>query len=323
MSEIDERIEALGIVPVIKLEEAQQAIPLAKALQEGMLPIAEITFRSAAAPEAIRLLAAEMPDLLVGAGTVTSVDMARQAIDAGARFIVSPGYSCAIVSYCQQHAIPVYPGVNNSSQIQMAMEQGLSVLKFFPAEASGGVGMLDAFSGPFPSIRFIPTGGIGTHNLDSYLSRPSVLACGGSWMVKADLIHKGQWEQISRLCREAVAIMHGFSFAHMGINGASEHEAKEICDMLSHFFLPITEGTNSFFASEYIEVTKRLFPGAHGHIGIRTWNIERALHYLNRYGFHGIASTEKRDAKGRLTVVYLDREIGRFAVHLVRSTFGT
>ncbi|MGA2545464.1 MAG: bifunctional 4-hydroxy-2-oxoglutarate aldolase/2-dehydro-3-deoxy-phosphogluconate aldolase [Rectinemataceae bacterium] len=206
MSEVFERIEKGGIVPVIKLEKAEQARVLGRALMEGGLLVAEVTFRSAAAPGAIALLRKEFPELLVGAGTVLTVDQVEAAISAGAAFAVTPGFNPRIVDACIAKGLPIMPGINSPSQIELALERGIGLLKFFPAEASGGVKMLKALHGPYADARFVPTGGIDASNLASYLALPYVAAVGGSWMVKEELIEAGAVSELSALCREAVSI---------------------------------------------------------------------------------------------------------------------
>ena len=207
MNEVLEKIGALRLIPVVKIENSKDAVPLGQALLEGRLPIAEITFRTAAAEGAIRALTAELPELLVGAGTVLSVDQVKSAVDAGARFMVAPGFNPAVVDYCLEHNICVVPGVNNPSQIERALERRLQVVKFFPAEASGGLPFLKAVAAPYGDILFLPTGGINLRNLMTYLSYPRVIACGGSWMVQTDLISSGNFTQIKKLTQEAVAII--------------------------------------------------------------------------------------------------------------------
>ncbi len=201
---IVERIRAAGIVPVIKLERAEDARPLGRALVEGGLPIAEVTFRTAAAPEAIRLLRAEFPELLVGAGTVLRPAQADAALAAGAAFAVTPGFNPRVVDHCLARGLPIVPGVNSPSQVEEALERGLALLKFFPAEASGGVKMLKALHGPYAEVSFLPTGGVEPANLASYLSLSYVAAVGGSWMVKEDLIAGGRYAEVAALCAEAV-----------------------------------------------------------------------------------------------------------------------
>lgn len=205
MDEVFEKIRALRLVPVVKIENSQDAVPLGRALLEARLPIAEITFRTAAAEAAIRALTAELPELLVGAGTVLSVDQVKSAVDAGARFMVAPGFNPTVVDYCVEHNISVVPGVNNPSQIERALERRLKVVKFFPAEASGGLPFLKAVAAPYSDILFLPTGGINLQNLLTYLSFPRVIACGGSWMVETALTSAGNFEEIERRSREAVA----------------------------------------------------------------------------------------------------------------------
>ncbi|MDJ0818242.1 MAG: bifunctional 4-hydroxy-2-oxoglutarate aldolase/2-dehydro-3-deoxy-phosphogluconate aldolase [Desulfobacterales bacterium] len=205
MNNILDQIASLRLVPVVKIENSKDAIPLGQALLRGALPLAEITYRTTAAEAAIQALTAELPQIVVGAGTVLSIDQVRSAVDAGARFIVAPGFNPTVVDYCLENNICVVPGVNNPSQIERAIERKLKVIKFFPAEASGGLPFLKAVAAPYGDIQFMPTGGINLQNLLSYLSFPRVIACGGSWMVETSLISAGNFEEIEKRTREAVA----------------------------------------------------------------------------------------------------------------------
>jgi 2-dehydro-3-deoxyphosphogluconate aldolase/(4S)-4-hydroxy-2-oxoglutarate aldolase len=205
MNEVFAALGERGIVPVIKLERADQALALADALVAGGLPVAEITFRTGAAAEAIKLIKKHRPEILLGAGTVTTPEQVEAAIAAGASFAVTPGFNPRIVDLCLSRGLPVVPGVNSPSQVELGLERGLGLLKFFPAEASGGVKMLKALHGPYADARFVPTGGVDLANLASYLGLPYVAAVGGSWMVKEELIAAGSFEEIARLCAEAVA----------------------------------------------------------------------------------------------------------------------
>lgn len=207
MNEIFERIRATGIVPVIKLEKAADARPLGKALLEGGLPVAEVTFRTGAAPEAIRILRAEFPGMLVGAGTVLTPAQADAAIAAGAAFAVTPGFNPRVVDHCLSRGLPVVPGVNSPSQVELGLERGLTLLKFFPAEISGGVKMLKALHGPYAEASFVPTGGVEPANLASYLALKYVAAVGGSWMVKDELIAAGRFAEVTALSAEAVRLV--------------------------------------------------------------------------------------------------------------------
>ncbi|EJA7340181.1 TPA: bifunctional 4-hydroxy-2-oxoglutarate aldolase/2-dehydro-3-deoxy-phosphogluconate aldolase [Vibrio parahaemolyticus] len=208
MSSIKEQLKALKVIPVIAIDKAEDIIPLGKILAENGLPAAEITFRSAAAAEAIRLLRETQPDILIGAGTVLDREQAIAAKEAGATFIVSPGFNPNTVKACQEIGIDIVPGVNNPSTVEAALEMGLTTLKFFPAEASGGVNMVKSLLAPYTDIELMPTGGINPANIKDYLAIPRVLACGGTWMVDKKLIEEGNWEELARLTREAVALVN-------------------------------------------------------------------------------------------------------------------
>lgn len=207
MNEIFEKIHQIGILPVIALDDAAQAVPLAKALAAGGIPAAEVTFRTAAGEEAIRRIAQEVPEVLVGAGTVLTCEQADRAVGAGAKFIVSPGTNPKVVQHCQEKGVQPVPGVVTPTEIEAALELGLGVLKFFPAEPSGGLGMIKALAAPYTQIKFIPTGGISAANVGEYLKHPKILACGGSWMVKKDLVNAGKFDEIQALAAQAAAIV--------------------------------------------------------------------------------------------------------------------
>jgi len=204
---ISEQIRQLGVVPVAVIRDAKDAVPLAKALCEGGLPCAEVTFRTEAAEAAIAAMTRSFPDMLVGAGTVLTIEQADRALAAGAKFIVSPGFDAGLVDYCLSGDIPVFPGVITPSEVMQAVSRGLKVVKYFPAEAFGGIEAIKAISAPFPGLSFMPTGGIGPGNLEKYLSCPMVLACGGSWMVKAELVSGGRFDEIRKMTEEAVELI--------------------------------------------------------------------------------------------------------------------
>lgn len=205
MNDILTRIQKLCIVPVVVLNDAKDASPLAKALCEGGLPCAEVTFRTEAAEESIRIMSSEYPDMLVGAGTVLTIDQVDRAVAAGAKFIVSPGFDPEIVDYCIEKEIPIFPGCITPSEIAEAVKRGLKVVKFFPAEQFGGVATIKALAAPYTSVKFMPTGGVSAKNLEEYLSCDKIVACGGSWMVKGDLVAAGDFEKITELTKEAAA----------------------------------------------------------------------------------------------------------------------
>ncbi len=317
MHPVLERIHSLGIVPVVKIDTPHHALPLGEALLAGDLPVAEITFRTAAAEESIKRLTAELPDLLVGAGTVLNREQAEKAIKAGAKFIVSPGFNEPVVDYCLEKGVPVTPGVNSPTQIEQGLYKGLEVLKFFPAEASGGLAMLKSMSAPYNNLHFIPTGGIKTANMQEYLGFSKVLAIGGSWMVKPEFIAEERFDEITRISREAVASMLGFSLQHIGINTGDETAAKRAAALFSAFF-PGTPGESdkSVMVGGAIELMKVPGRGADGHIAIGTANVTRGAAFLERKGFAlDYQSAVERD--GRVKALFLKDEIAGFAVHLV------
>lgn len=206
MKTIEERFYELGVVPVVVLDDAKDALPLAEALTKGGLPCAEVTFRTEAAEESIRLMSEKYPDMLVGAGTVLTKEQVDRAAAAGAKFIVSPGFDPEIVDYCLEKNIPVFPGCVTPSEVAQAVKRGLKVVKFFPAEQAGGIAMIKAMAAPYTMVKFMPTGGISAKNLKDYLDFSKILCCGGSWMVKGDLIKAGDFDKICQLTKEAAEL---------------------------------------------------------------------------------------------------------------------
>ena len=207
MRTMEQRLEEYGVVPVVVLKDTKDAIPLADALIEGGLSCAEVTFRTDAAEESIRLMSVKYPEMLVGAGTVLTIEQVDRAVNAGAKFIVSPGFDPEIVDYCLENNIPVFPGCITPSEVAQAVKRGLKVIKFFPAEQAGGVAMIKAMGAPYNMVKFMPTGGISAKNLSEYLSCSNIVCCGGSWMVKGDLITEGKFDEITVLTKEAVELV--------------------------------------------------------------------------------------------------------------------
>ena len=206
MKSIEERFAELKVVPVVVLNDVKDAAPLAKALVEGGLPCAEVTFRTDAAAESIRIMTEAYPDMLVGAGTVLTTEQVDRAVEAGAKFIVSPGFDPEIVDYCIGKNVPVFPGCISPSEVAQAVKRGLKIVKFFPAEQAGGLAMIKSMAAPYNMLRFMPTGGINTKNLKEYLACDKILCCGGSWMVKGDMVEAGEFDKIQKLTKEARAL---------------------------------------------------------------------------------------------------------------------
>ncbi len=314
MNEILRTISNIGIIPVIAIDDADKAVPLARALARGGLPAAEITFRTEAAGEAIRAVADKVPEMLVGAGTVLTPEQLDSALDAGARFIVSPGFNPDMVKYGLSKGALMLPGTATGGEMEQAMALGLEAVKFFPAEQSGGTAKLKALAGPYKNLKWLPTGGINDENLTNYLSLPQVVACGGSWMVKKELIENERWEEITAICKEAVRRMLGFSLAHVGINCADEQDARQIADMLCKLFgFERRTGPSSVFAQDAVECVKTPYRGKNGHIAIGTNSIDRAVYHM---GLNGVEFDESTRKPG---TIYLKHEVGGFALHLIKK----
>ena len=320
MNEILKEISRMGIVPVIALDDAKDAKQLAQALCEGGLPCAEVTFRTAAAEESIRIMAQEFPEMLVGAGTVLTTEQVDRAVAAGAKFIVSPGLNPKVVKYCVDKNIPITPGTSSPTDIEQAIELGLEVVKFFPAEASGGLAKIKAMAAPYVNMKFMPTGGINAKNLIDYLNFPKIIACGGSWMVSKDMITAGEFDKIREMTKEAVTAMLGFELAHVGINAADSDEASSTAASFEKIFgFTQKPGKSSVFAGSAVEVMLTPYLGSNGHIAIKTNYIDRAVYHLGKQGVSFNEESAKYDEKGNLKAIYLEGEIGGFAVHLVQK----
>ncbi|MCH5286911.1 MAG: bifunctional 4-hydroxy-2-oxoglutarate aldolase/2-dehydro-3-deoxy-phosphogluconate aldolase [Christensenellaceae bacterium] len=314
-----EKLSLAGLVPVIAINDAEDAVPLCKALAEGGLPVAEITFRTAAAEESIRRVHEALPDVLLCAGTVLTTDQVDRAVKAGAAAIVSPGLNPEVVKYCIEKNIPVCPGTSNPSDIEVALSMGLKAVKVFPAEAIGGLKLIKSMAAPYVDMKFMPTGGINENNMLDYLAFDKILCCGGSWMVPGDAVAAKDWGRITALTRSAVDKMLGFEVRHIGINcedaEASLETAKKIAALMGW---PVKEGNSSNFVGTGYELMKKVGRGAHGHIAIGTNSVARAKWHLEQRGFKFIEDSAVVK-NGKLTAIYVEGEIGGFAFHLVQK----
>lgn len=319
MNDVLKKLSAIGIVPVVVINDADKAVPLAKALVEGGIPCAEVTFRTAAAEEAIKRMAQEVPELIVGAGTVLTKEQADKAIAAGSQFLVSPGLDPEIVKYCNEKGYLITPGTCNPSDLNHAVNLGLEVVKFFPAEAAGGLKMIKSMAAAYTNLKFMPTGGINANNINSYLEYNKIICCGGSWMVPGKLIDEGKFDEIVALCKEAVSTMLGLEVVHVGINTPDEATALALAERFNKLFnFPIKNGNSAVFASKGIEIRKQMFLGKNGHIAIATNYLDRAINYIEAMGgeFDYDTAVVK---EGKTTAIYLKEEFGGFAIHLVQK----
>lgn len=314
MNEVLQTISSIGIIPVIAIDDAKKAVPLAKALAAGGLPAAEVTFRTAAAEDAIRAIAQEVPEMLLGAGTVLTTGQADRAMAAGASFIVAPGYDPKVTQHVIDKGGIMMPGTSTAGEMQQAMNQGCEIVKFFPAEANGGVAMLKNIGAALKGCRWMCTGGVNSKNVNDYLGYSQIAAVGGTWMCKKELIEGERWDEITSICKEAVKTMLGFSLAHVGINCENEAEAEKAAKTLCAFFgFAYKPGSSSIFAGGGVECMKSPYLGRNGHIAIGTNSLDRAVYHLGRQGVEFDESTRKPKA------IYLNGEVGGFAIHLVQK----
>ncbi len=318
MNRILDKVSRIGIVPVVKIDDLDDAAPLADALCKGGLPVAEVTFRTALAKDAMFAMKKARPDMILGAGTVLTTSQVDDAMEAGAEFIVSPGTNPRIVEYCQEKNIPVIPGCSTPSDIDVALEHGINTVKFFPAEALGGLKMIKALSGPYVDLKFMPTGGINESNICDYLANERIVACGGTWMIDAKLIKEKRFDKIEELTRSAVKKMLGLELDHVGVNASKDTDydiAKEFAKLLGS---GVKETEVSTFAGTTVEVMKK-GRGTHGHIAYRVNNTDRAVRYFESQGYEFLEESAQYDEKGKLKLIYFKDEIAGFAVHLIQK----
>lgn len=312
------RLAQSGVVPVVVLEDAKDAVPTAKAMLAGGIDVMEITFRTAAAADSIKAVAQECPDMVVGAGTVINLEQCKLAVECGAKFIVSPGYDEETVAWCCDNGIPVTPGCVTPTEIMMALKHGLKVLKFFPANVYGGLSAIKSLAGPFGGVKFIPTGGVNAQNLAEFISYPYIHAVGGSWICPKADIAAGNFDKITALCKEARKTLLGFEVAHIGINTPDADAAMDVCKAFNDAFdFNVKQGNSSNFASTGVEVMKTMFKGANGHIAIRTNKMIPAIAEMERRGYELDMDSVKD--KNNIKAVYFKNEIGGFAVHLLQK----
>ncbi len=319
IDEVVEELSNVGIVPVIKLEKTENAVALAKALRDGGINCAEVTYRAKGADKVIKAMTEAYPDMIVGAGTVLTCEQADAAYAAGAKFCVAPGLNPKVVKHCLDNGIPFAPGLSSASEVEQALELGLTFAKFFPAEQAGGLSYIKSICAPYSTMRFMPTGGVTADNLNTYLAYDKIVCCGGSWIVPANLLEAEDWAGITALCTEAVNKMLGFKLVHLGINQPDAAEAEKVADKYEKAFgLKKKVGNSSVFAGTEIEVMKKPFRGAMGHIAIGTNSVKRAVYQLEKRGFKANPESLKYDASGKMTVAYLqDEDFGGFAIHFI------
>ena len=320
MNPIMERVYEIGIIPVIAFNSVDEAVPLCKALVAGGLPAAEVTFRTACAEDCIKKIHDEVPEMLLGAGTVLTTEQADRAMAAGGSFIVSPGFDPNVTKHVIEKGGIMMPGTCSAGEMQQAMNLGCEGIKFFPAEANGGVAMLKNIGGALKTAKWMCTGGINAKNVNDYLAYDQIFAVGGTWMCKSDKIKAGAWDEITAMCKEAVDTMLGLELAHIGINCADDTEAMKTAETLGALLnMAVKPGNSSIFVGKKeFEIMKKPGSGTHGHIAIRTNNVDRAIYHL---GLRGVKfdMDSKNVKNGKTVAIYMADEIAGFAIHLVQK----
>ena len=320
MNPIMERVYEIGIIPVIAFNSVDEAVPLCKALVAGGLPAAEVTFRTACAEDCIKKIHDEVPEMLLGAGTVLTTEQADRAMAAGASFIVSPGFDPNVTRHVIEKGGIMMPGTCSAGEMQQAMNLGCEGIKFFPAEANGGVAMLKNIGGALKTAKWMCTGGINAKNVNDYLAYDQIFAVGGTWMCKSDKIKAGAWDEITAMCKEAVDTMLGLELGHIGINCADDTEAMKTAETLGALLnMAVKPGNSSIFVGKKeFEIMKKPGRGTHGHIAIRTNNVDRAIYHL---GLRGVKfdMDSKNVKNGKTVAIYMADEIAGFAIHLVQK----
>ncbi len=313
------KIKLMGLIPVVVIDDVDKAIPSAEALIKGGLNVIEVTMRTAEGLGSIKRIKQAFPEMLVGAGTVLSVEKAISSVEAGAEFIVSPGFDEKIIEWCLNKNIQVIPGCVTPTEISRVLNYGIDVIKFFPASIYGGMDAIKALAGPFNMVSFIPTGGVNLSNLSEYANKSFIHAIGGGWLCEKESIRKGEFEKITEIVKDSIQAMLGFQIAHIGINTANEKEAETIAHEFEQAFgFNFKSGNSSNFAGTGIEVIKGHGIGDRGHIAIKTNNIDRACYYLSKKGFRVNSDTAKKKNE-IIEAIYLQDEIGFFGIHLLKN----
>lgn len=314
-----QKIADTALVPVVVLEKIEDALPTANSLLAGGIGVMEITFRTDAAADSIREVSQQCPDILVGAGTIVTLEQCKRAVECGAQFIVSPGYDDEVVAWCCENGVPIVPGCATPSEIMAALKHNLTIMKFFPANVYGGLSAMKALHGPFGNVKFIPTGGINLGNIGEYIEAPFIHAVGGSWVCPKGLIAAQDFEKIENLCKEARSAILGYEIAHVGINTPDSARSEQVCgEFAKAFGFEMKLDNSSNFSSDSIEVMNSTYLGTNGHLAVRTRKIDIALADLKQKGFEIDMSTAKFKGE-KMVAVYLKSEFGGFAVHLLQK----
>lgn len=326
MKEKDEKmsdfqiVKDLGIIPVLQIPSVSVAKPIAKALIDGGIPLAEIMFRNECAAESIKVIKEAYPEMCIGAGTILSVEQVMQAKEAGAEFIVSPGFNEDVVKKAIEEKLPILPGCVTPTEIEAGLKNGLRVFKFFPVKSVGGISAIKELAGPYKDVEFIVTGGLEMADIDEFSSFDKIIGIGGEFVTPDEVIENANYTKITELCKEAIQISLNFHLCHIGINGKNSIDGEKIAKEFANVFgIPYKKGEKSDFAGSIVESTKIDFPGTIGHIAIGTRSVERAIAYIKNRGIEISNDFLNVGPDGTIIAAYLKNEIGGFAIHLLKD----
>lgn len=315
-----DEIAKIGMIPVISIDKVERALPLAKALQKGGLPLMEVMFRTDAAADSIKTIAKEMPDFIIGAGTVLTTEQVEKAAQCGAKFLVSPGFNSEVCKAAAKVGLPIVPGCTSPTEVEAARMLNLQVLKFFPAVENGGVSAMRLLSGPYPDVKFVPTGDLTRPLCNEYLGFNKVAAAGGDFMLSYDDIHADNYEKIANDVEETILGYLNFHIVHVGLNAESQEESCAMAEKFNAVFkLHSKVGKKSVMSGRLFEVMFKPFYYEKGHIAVGTSDATRAYYYLKRCGVEFIEDTVSRGSDGRVIAAYLKENFGGFALHLLQD----
>ena len=316
---ISEKVGLMGLVPVVVFDSMEYVLPTAKAMIDGGLPIMEITLRTKHGLPAIKKINEEYPEILLGAGTVLKLEQAKAAVEAGAKFIVSPGFNDEIVSWCLKNDIMITPGCVTPTEIEHALSFGVDILKFFPANVYGGINGCKALHGPYRMVKFVPTGGVSLNNLSDFADKEYVHAIGGGWLCSGADMKSGNYLNISKTVKESIDMLLGFEVRHVGINAKDDSEALSVANQLDGIFgFGIKEGNGSNFVGKGFEIMKGQGIGENGHVAVATNNVDRAMYYLSKIGYKFDTSPLK-EKNDKNIAMYLENTVGGFGIHLLQK----
>ncbi len=319
MTDLSRKLGNIGLIPVVVFDKTEYALPAAKAMIAGGLPVMEVTLRTEAGLESMRIIKESCPEIILGAGTVLSVEQAKMAIDSGCEFIVSPGFNDDVVRFCLDHGILATPGCVTPTEIEHALGFGINIVKFFPASVYGGAAACKALHDPYRMVKFIPTGGVSLSNLSEYADKDYIHAIGGGWLCSAKDMAEGNFAGITEIVKKSIDVLLGFELAHIGINTDNRDTSFSLASELAEAFgLSVKEGNSSNFAGPLFEVMNTQFRGQNGHVAIWTNSIDRAVYYLKQRGYKA-DMTSLVDKGGKPIAVYLESEFGGLAVHLLQK----